>query len=164
MKAGFGLFLLLLAPLGGGVLVADAQEARPHRVGVILPGGPYYAAIDGLREGLKGLGLEEGKQYVLEIQDVKGDLKAVGQAARNLEQGKARLLYTVTTSVTTGAKRATTEVPIVFIVGGDPVARGLVETFPRPGGRLTGVYYWLADITGKRLEVLKDILQSSGGS
>ena len=158
MKAVLRLFLLLLVVPEGVALIAEAQEAKVHRVGVILPGGPYYAAIDGLREGLKELGLEDGKQYVLEVRDVKGELKVVGQAARNLEQGKVRLLYTVTTSVTTAAKRATTEVPIVFVVGSDPVARGLVETFPRPGGRLTGVYYRVSDITAKRLEVLKDIL------
>ncbi len=158
MRAVVRLFLLLLAALGRGVLIADAQEAKIPRVGVILAGGFYYAAIDGLREGLKELGLEEGKQYVLEIQDVKGDLKAVEQAARNLEQGKVHLLYTVTTSVTTAAKPATMAIPIVFIVGSDPVARGLVESFPRPGGRLTGVHIWTTDLVPKRLEVLKDIL------
>ncbi len=157
MKAVLRLFLLLV-PLAGVPLTADAQEAKVHRVGVILPGGPYYAAIDGLREGLKEVGLEEGKQYVLEIRDVKGDLKVVGEAARNLEQGKVRLLYTISTSVTTAAKRATREIPIVFGVGSDPVARGLVESFPKPGGRLTGVHYWTTDLSAKRLEVLKDIL------
>jgi putative ABC transport system substrate-binding protein len=157
MKGILRLFLVLV-PLAGVSLVANAQQTKLHRVGVILPGGAYYAAIDGLREGLKELGLEEGKQYVLEIQDVKGDLKAVEQAARNLEQGKVHLLYTLTSPVTMAAKRATREVPIVFIVGTDPVARGLVESFPKPGGRLTGVHSWVVDLTAKRLEVLKDIL------
>ncbi len=158
MKGVFRLFILLLAMLGRGVLAAEAQEAKIPRVGVILPGGFYYAAIDALREGLKGLGLEDGKQYVLEIQDVKGDLKVVEQAARNLEAGKVHLLYTVTTSVTTRVKRATAAIPIVFGVGIDPISTGLVESFPKPGGRLTGIYYWASDITAKRLEVLKDIL------
>jgi putative ABC transport system substrate-binding protein len=158
MRAVFRLFLLLLALLGGGVLVADAQEAKIHRVGVILPGGFYYAALDGLREGLKELGLEEGKQYVLEIRDAKGDLKVVGEAAREFERGKVPLLYAFPTSVVTAAKRATTQIPIVFIVGTDPVTRGLVESFPKPGGRLTGVHYWTTDLVPKRLEVLKDIL------
>jgi len=158
MNAALRVFLLLLVYLGGVAPTAHAQEAKLHRVGVILPGGFYYAAIDGLREGLKELGLEEGKQYVLEIRDVKGDLRVVGEAARHLEQGRVDLLYTLTTSVTTPVKRATTTVPIVFITGSDPVDRGLVESFPKPGGRLTGVYYWTTDITAKRLEVLKDIL------
>jgi putative ABC transport system substrate-binding protein len=55
-------------------------------------------------------------------------------------------------------KRATTEVPIVFAVGSDPVVVGLVESFARPGGRLTGVAYLTNDLTGKRLEILKEIL------
>jgi putative ABC transport system substrate-binding protein len=158
MRGVLWLFLLLLVLLAGDVFTAEAQEAKPQRVGVILPGGTYYAAIDGLREGLKALGLEEGKHYVLEIQDVKGDLKAAEQAARTLEQRKAQLFYTVVRSVTAAVKRATTEVPIVFITGSDPVAWGLVESFPKPGGRPTGIYYWTSDITAKRLEVLKDIL------
>ncbi len=157
MKAVLKLFLLLV-PMAGVSLTADAQEAKTPRVGVILTGGFYYAVIDGLREGLKELGLEDGKQYVLEIQDVKGDLRMVGQAARNLEQGKVHLLYTVTTSVTTAAKPATRDIPIVFVVGSDPVARGLVESFAKPGGRLTGVYNWIIELTAKRLEVLKDVL------
>jgi putative ABC transport system substrate-binding protein len=157
MKAVLRLFLLLV-PLGATALIADAQEAKVHRVGVILPGGPYYAAIDGLREGLKALGLEEGKQYVLEVRDVKGDRKVVGEAAREFEQGKVPLVYAFPTSVVTAAKRATTQIPIVFLVGSDPVAAGLVESFPKPGGRFTGVHYWATDLTAKRLEVLKDIL------
>ena len=157
MKAVVGLFFLLV-PLAVLPLATDAQEAKPHRVGVILPGGPYYAAIDGLREGLKDLGMEEGKQYVLEIRDAKGDLKVVGEAAREFEREKVPLLYAFPTSVVTAARRATTRIPIVFIVGSDPVAQGLVESFPTPGGRLTGVHYWATDITAKRLEVLKDIL------
>jgi putative ABC transport system substrate-binding protein len=158
IAAMLGLCLLVLVPLGATVPIAEAQEGKVQRVGVILPGGPYYAAIDGLREGLKELGLEDGKQYVLEMRDVKGDLKAVGEAAREFERGKVALLYAFPTSVVTIAKRATTQIPIVFIVGSDPVARGLVESFPKPGGRLTGVHYWVTDLTPKRLEVLKDIL------
>ena len=54
-------------------------------------------------------------------------------------------------------KRATTVVPIVFAVGSDPVANGLVESFAKPGGRLTGIHFLSADLTGKRLEILKEI-------
>ena len=79
--------------------------------------------------------------------------------ARSLERGKVDLIYSVSTSVTTAVKRATTEVPIVFAVGSDPVVAGLVESFARPGGRLTGVHYQQsADLTAKRLEILKEIL------
>jgi putative ABC transport system substrate-binding protein len=127
-----GIATMLAAPLG-----VEAQQARVYRIGVILQGGPYSAAIDGLRDGLRELGLEEGKQFVLHVRDTKGDLKSVEAAARSLEEQKVDLIYVLGTSVTLAAKRATKSVPIVFYVGTDPVAVGLVESFRKPGGRLT---------------------------
>ncbi|MGH7793387.1 MAG: ABC transporter substrate-binding protein [Candidatus Binatia bacterium] len=134
------------------------QAAKAYRVGVILQGGPYYAVIDGLRDGLKKLGLEEGKHPILEIRDTKGDLKAVEQVARKLEREKINLLYAITTSVTIAVRRATEDIPIVFCAGADPVAIGLVDSFAKPGGRLTGVHFQVTDLTAKRLEILKEIL------
>ena len=92
---------------------AEAQQPKVYRVGVILHGGPYYDAINGLRDGLKELRLTEGKHYVLEIRDAKGDLKVVEEAARNLERGKVDLIFAVATSVTLAVKRATANLPIV---------------------------------------------------
>jgi putative tryptophan/tyrosine transport system substrate-binding protein len=136
----------------------NAQELRPRRIGVILQGGPWYAVIDGLRQGLKRLGLVEGKEFVLEIRDTGGNLKAVVDAARNLEREKVNLIFTVATSVSLAAKQATQSVPIVFFAGTDPVAVNLVESMPRPGNRLTGVYARATDATGKRLELLREIV------
>jgi len=148
----------LAAVVLASVHLAQAQQPTVYRVGVIHEGGPYTVAVDGLKDGLRELGFEEGRQYVLEIRDVKGDPKAVAEAARSLEQRKVSLIYTLGTSVTTAAKRATTEVPIVFGGGSDPVVAGLVESFARPGGRITGVHYSSGDLTAKRLEILKAIL------
>ena len=133
-------------------------QAKVYRVGVILEGGPLYVTVDGLNDGLKELGFEEGKHYVLEIRDVKGDLKAAQEAARSLEREKVNLIYVVSTSVVTEVKRATVQIPIVFAVGRDPVVAGLVDSFAKPGGRFTGVHYLSADLTAKRLEILKEIL------
>lgn len=152
-----GLFLFLVA-LGAGAVVAEAQQAKVYRVGVILQGGPYYAAIDGLRDGLRELGSEEGKAFILDIRDAKGDLRAVEEAARGLVQEKADLIYALAGSVANAAKRATVDIPIVFSVGSDPVTLGLVESFPKPGGRFTGVHFLLTDLTAKRLEILKELL------
>ncbi|HWZ72883.1 MAG TPA: ABC transporter substrate-binding protein [Casimicrobiaceae bacterium] len=139
--------------------LAQAQQARVYRVGIIHEGGPFYAVVDGLKDGLRELGFEQGKHYLLEIRDLKGDSKVAEAEARSLERGKVDLIYSVATSVTTAAKRATTEVPIVFAVGSDPVGSGLVDSFPRPGGRLTGIHYHQsADLTAKRLEILKAML------
>ena len=145
---------VLAAPLSA---FAQAQQSKVYHVGVIHEGGPYNAAVDGLKDGLKELGLAEGKHYVLEVRDLKGDRRAAEAAARSLEREKVDLIYTVATSVTTVVKRATTEVPIVFAVGSDPVAAGLVESFAKPGGRCTGVHFQ-SDLTAKRLEILKAIV------
>ena len=150
--------LALFALLFAVSFPANAQQPKINRVGVLLAGAHWYEIIDGLRAGLKELKLEEGKQFILEIRDTKGDLKAAETAARNLEQEKVNLMYATRTSVTLAAKRVTVDVPIVFSSGADPVALGLVESFAKPGGRLTGVYEPGTDLTAKRLEILKEIL------
>jgi putative tryptophan/tyrosine transport system substrate-binding protein len=146
---------LLAAPLAAG-----AQQPRVYRVGVLLQGGPYLGAVDGLRKGLAELGLEEGKQFILHIREGRGDLKAVEQAAGDLEREKVDLIYSFATSVTLAVKRATKTVPIVFNVDSDPVAIGLVESFRKPGGRLTGIYRRSTELTAKRLELLKEMVPS----
>lgn len=138
--------------------LAQAQQTKVYRVGVISAGGAYSAEVDGLKAGLKELGLVEGKHYVLVIRDLKGDRGAAEAAAKSLEREKVDLIYALATSVTAVVKRATTEAPIVFAVGTDPVAEGLIESYARPGGRLTGIHYLNADLTAKRLEILKEIL------
>jgi putative ABC transport system substrate-binding protein len=138
--------------------LAEAQQPKPYRVGVILPGDAWYEIINGLRFGLRQLGLEEGKQFVLDIRDTKADLKAAEEAARNLEREKVNLIFTTRTSVTIAARRTTANIPIVFSAGSDPVVLGLVESFAKPGGRLTGVYEPGTDLTAKRLEILREIV------
>jgi putative tryptophan/tyrosine transport system substrate-binding protein len=137
---------------------AEAQSQKVHRIGVVLPTGPLYEALDGLKDGLRALGLEEGKQYALTIRDTKGDLKAAEEAARSLEREKVSLIYALASSVVAAAKGATTNVPIVFGMGSDPVTGGIIDSFAKPGGRLTGVHYLVRDLTAKRLEVLKEVL------
>ncbi len=138
--------------------VATAQQPKVYRVGVLLPGEAWYEIVDGLRVGLKQVGLEEGKQFTLAIQDWKGDAKVAEEAAKNFEQEKVSLIYTTSTNSTIAARRATTDIPIVFCAGTDPVVLGLVDSFAKPGGRLTGVYQPATDLTAKRLEILKEIV------
>ena len=131
--------ILILALFALPLAVAP-QPARVYRVGVVLHGGPHSSAVDGLRDGLRELGLAEGKHFVLDVRDAKGDPKSVEAAARSLEGEKVDLIVAMTTSVTLAAKRATKSVPIVFYAGTDPVSVGLVESFRKPGGRLTGIH------------------------
>jgi len=137
---------------------AQAPAKLPH-VGAIYLSGHHQVIVDGLRQGLRDLGLEEGKHYGLDLREIKGgDWPAVGQAARDLERAHVELIYAVTTQVTLGAKQATTKVPIVFYVGVDPVAAGLVESFAKPGGRLSGVHSLSRDLTVKRMEILREMI------
>ena len=156
---GFALAVLLLV----GGLPAQAQPSKVPRIGVLLPGGALYETVDGLKAGLRELGLEEGKQFTLTIKDTKGDVKAAEEAARNFEREKVSLIYALAGSVITAAKGATVNVPIVFCIGSDPVAVGLVENFVKPGGRLTGVHFLVRDLTSKRLEILKELLPKLRG-
>ena len=137
---------------------AYAQEAKVSRIGVLVPGPAWYEIIDGLRSGLKDLGVHEGKQFSLTIRDWNGDIKQAETAARNLEQEKFDLIYATSTNSTLAAKRATSDIPVVFCAGTDPVVVGLVESFAKPGGRLTGVYNPTTDLTAKRMEILKEIV------
>src|SRR4029453_10569196 len=123
--------MVVLAVLAAALPVR-AQHARVHRIGVVLQGGSYSAAVQGLRDGLKELGFEEGKQFVLVVRDVKGDLKAAETAARELESDKVDLIWALATSTTLAVKRATTSVPVVFYAGTDPVATGIVASYRKP--------------------------------
>ncbi len=154
----FALTGLLILSLFALPHTSAAQQARIYRVGVVLLGGPYTSAIDGLRDGLREVGLEEGKQVVLQVSDTKSDLTSVGAAARTLEGEKVDLIFALTTSVALATKRATKTVPIVFYVGTNPVLDGLVESFRKPGGRLTGVHGQNTSLDGKRLELLKGMI------
>jgi len=149
---------ILIISLFGLPCAAAAQQTRVYRVGVVLLGGPHSSTIDGLRDGLKELGLAEGRQYALLVRDGRGDLALVEAAARSLEGEKVDVIVAITTSVTLAAKRATRSVPLVFYVGTDPVSSGLVESFRRPGGRLTGIYGQSTALAGKRLELLKEMV------
>src|SRR5215831_12718873 len=103
-----GILAFLAAPLA-----AEAQQPRIYHVGVVLQGGLYLQAVDGLRAGLRELGLEEGRQVVFQVHDAKGNMKLVEAAAKRLEGEHVDVIYAVATSVTLATKQATKSVPIV---------------------------------------------------
>src|SRR5206468_11276202 len=149
------IMFIMAAAMAVSISQVHAQQAKVYRIGALFPGGPLSETIDGLRGGLGELGLEEGKQFTLAILDTKGDAKTAEEAAKKFEREKFDLMYVLTTPVVTPARAATTNIPIVFCVGTDPVAMGVVDSFVKPGGRLTGVQYCVTDLTAKRLEILK---------
>jgi putative ABC transport system substrate-binding protein len=141
-------------PMVGGALTPGLK-----RVGVLYQGGPYEASIDGLREGLRAAGLEEGRNIALLLRNVRGDVAAAEAAARALERDdKVDMIVAISTTTARAAKRATVEVPVVFAAGTDPVAAGLVASLAAPGGRVTGFHFPTVDLTAKRLEILREIV------
>ncbi len=159
MRNGATAVIIVALALTMRLAAGAGQAENVHRLGVVLHGGPYYAILDGLRNGLKAVGLEDRQRVALVVRDTKGDLKAPEAAAQALEQERVSLIVSITTSVSLAVKRATAEVPIVFVAGTDPVASGLVENIAKPGGRLTGVHFLSTDFTAKRLEILKELSQ-----
>ena len=135
---------LILFTLSAIVLLVcssvSAQQAKVYRIGVLLPGEAWYEIIAGLRDGLTQLALHEGKNFSLLMRDWTGDAKTAEETARAFERERVDLVYTTSTNSTIAAKRSTTSLPIVFCAGTDPVALGLVNSFAKPGGRLSGVY------------------------
>src|SRR5215208_2568322 len=107
--------LITAGALTGFPQVSAAQENSPKKIGVILQGGPWYAVVDGLRDGLMQLGLTEGKEFILDIRDTGGDVKSVEQVAKDLERKQTHLIYTIAASLSLAAKRATQQIVQVFI-------------------------------------------------
>jgi len=151
--------IALLALSASAWPLASRAQTGIKRVGVVYQGGPYDVSIDGLRDGLKAAGLEEGRDIALLLRNVRGDAAAAETAARALERDdKVDMIVAISTTAARAAKRATAVVPIVFAVGEDPVALGLVDSIAATGGRLTGFHYLTIDLTPKRLEILREIV------
>lgn len=131
---------------------------KVYRIGVLNPGGIYTPAVDGLRERLRELGYVEGKNILFDAPETQGDWKAIEEAAERFVRERVDLLYSVTTGAAKIAQRATKEIPIVFNVVGDPVKFGFAKSFANPGGNLTGLSNTVLELSGRRLQVLKELV------
>ncbi len=156
-----GITLLLIA-VSGGVFAAPpvwAQRKEPVRIGVLTDSwGPTPATL-GLRDGLQALGYREDEHFQLGVRFTGGDISALPAAARELLAAGSDIIFATTTSAARAAQQATTVKPIVFAeVVGDPVRLGLVRSFARPGGNVTGVSSLTFELTAKRLEIFKELV------
>jgi putative ABC transport system substrate-binding protein len=105
------------------------------------------------------LGYREHEQFVLGVRFTQGDLAALPAAARELVQYGVDLIFASNVSAAKAAQLATTRIPIVFGgIGGNPVEMGLIQSFARPGGNITGVVNLDVDLGPKRLEVFRDLV------
>jgi putative ABC transport system substrate-binding protein len=148
---------LLAAPLAAG-----AQPAgKVVRIGLL-----DYAASDpasaarwkAFREQLHGLGYVEGQNVVFEPRWGDGQVGRLPSLAAELVDAKVDILVTAGSEAALAAKQATNSIPIVTATGGDPVESGLVTGLAQPGGNVTGVISLIAQLAGKRLELLKQLI------
>jgi putative ABC transport system substrate-binding protein len=136
-----------------------AERTRPLRIGALTESWGPTPAIVALRDGLLELGYREHEQFVLGVRFTQGDLAALPAAARDLVQYEVDLIFAADVPAAKAAQLATTRIPIVFAgLGGNPVEMGLIQSFARPGGNITGVVNLDVDLGPKRLEVFRELV------
>ena len=142
---------------------AKAQQARrPYRIGVLNEAwAANHPTVEGLKAGLRDLGLEEGRDVALDIRFTEGKPEATAVAAAALVKASVDLIFTSNEAATQAAKAATQTIPIVFTLVGDPVAAGIVTKLAQPGGNLTGISSLTTELVPKRLEALKNIVPTA---
>jgi putative ABC transport system substrate-binding protein len=139
-------------------LATRAQQfaGRMPQVGILSPAASVAAAtLAAFREGMRDLGYVEGRTIMLDFRLSRGDLDALPALAAELVGIPVDVIVTDTSTAAVVASAATRTIPIVTaIIGGDPVALGLVKSYARPGGNLTGMRFH-TDLSEKRLQLLK---------
>ena len=156
---GAVVLLLLAAPLA-----ADAQPPeKTYRVAYLAaaPRSGNQALLARFQQGMRELGYVEGRNLVLEPRFADGKFDRLPALARELLQLNPDVMFVSTTPGSLAAKAATPTIPIVFVAVADPVGAGLVPNLARPGGNITGITHIVAELTGKRLELLKEIVPSA---
>ena len=145
----------------GLLFVASAVGSRAYsasfRIGVLTPGGSFEPALMGLREGLNRYGYKEAKDFTVIVKDTKGAVSDLGRHAKAALEAKPAVLFTVTTALSIAARQATSDIPIVFNWVSDPVRSGLIASYASSKNNVTGVTSYAGPLSGKRLEVLKEV-------
>ena len=159
MKRAFVLFWILGALLGA----ASAQAQQPKkvfRIGYVSTTSlsAPSTSLGAFRQGLRELGYVEGKNFVIESRYAEGKPERLRALAAELVGLKVDVIVTGGSTSTRAAKEATATIPIVMLQDPDPVGNGFVTSLARPGGNITGLSSLVADLSGKRLELLKEIL------
>jgi putative ABC transport system substrate-binding protein len=147
---------LLAAPLA-----AEAQPpARIPTVGLLLPTTPAGSAhlVEAFRQGLRELGDVEGNTFTLLLRYAEGRSERLPELARDLVSLKVDVIVTSTDVAIAAVKRETRTIPTVMAVSGDPVGTGFVASLARPGGNVTGLSGVSPELSGKRLELLKQVV------
>jgi putative ABC transport system substrate-binding protein len=157
-------FLHLFAPaslVAWAAVAVHAQRSQAgsvYRIGFLRAGPPPKTWVEALQQGLREQGYIDGQNLVVEYRFTPGSLDQLPQLAEELVRLKVDVILASSSPAAVAAKKATTSVPIVFVNAYDPVELELVSSLAHPGGNVTGVAGTSADLAGKRLEVLKELV------
>jgi putative tryptophan/tyrosine transport system substrate-binding protein len=158
-KAGWS-SILVAAMLLAVCVSAEAQQPKKiPRIGFLSPTSPSVspARIEAFRQGLRDLGYVEGKNIVVEYRYAGGKVDRFPDLAADLVRSKVAIIVARSGVGARAAKNATKTIPIIMVgVGSDPVDAGLLESFARPGGNITGFTDFGVETAGKRLELFKE--------
>jgi ABC-type uncharacterized transport system substrate-binding protein len=152
-----------IAVLGGAAawpLAVRAQQAgKIPRIGYLSPGPAKLSRLDhSFRQGLRELGYVEGKNILIEYRFADGKFKRLPDLAAELVRLNVDVMVTRVTQASLAAKAATKTIPVVMLGVSEPVVSGLITSLAQPGGNVTGTSSQTAEVQGKSLELLKEIV------
>ena len=153
----------LIAALGGAVawpLAAHAQQPPLPVVGFLHSSSPENSGnrVPALRQGLKEMGFIENENVAIEYRWADNQIDRLPTLAAELVRRRVAVIVAPSVTTVLAAKAATSTIPIIFLVGEDPVTLGLVDSLARPGGNLTGVNFFAVEVAAKRLELLRELV------
>ena len=140
---------------------AEAQQpTKVYRIGYLSAVSPSTVSsrIESFKQGLRELGYVEGKNIVIEWRYAEGKMHRLSELAAELVRLRVDIIVSGGPTVTRPAKEATSMIPIVMALDDDPVGSGFVASLARPGGNITGLSTLAPEISGKQLELLKEIV------
>jgi putative ABC transport system substrate-binding protein len=159
-----GLFAIVVALTVCGARAEAQQPTKIPRIGFLITSSASVIAprMDALQQGLRALGYEEGKNIVIERRYAEGKLDRLAELAAELVRLNVDVIVTSGPTATRPAKGATLTIPIVMTFDDDPVCCGFIKSLAQPGGNITGLSTLAPEVSGKQLEILKEVLPRLG--
>jgi ABC-type uncharacterized transport system substrate-binding protein len=143
------------------IQVAQAQQTpKIPYVGILFVGGPDQPHLESFKQGMREHGYTEGKNVIFEYRSAEGSYDRLPDLAADLVQKKVDVIVTTSSLSAQAARKVTSTVPIVMTSGG-VIERGLAESLAKPGGNVTGLTVLASDLSGKRVELLKEAFPKS---